>query len=1289
MHGNLSGTIMGIFFLEREIHQKISQTLQMISQWLQLDSAILLYWHQNQDEILQAEVLAQSPETNPETLKQSLHFFEIFHPDNDTTEYIINVKQWFNQNNFPQNFKYFNTLQSLIIHPITLGSHSFHVCLSRSTYDINYKIDTKLLEVFLENLSSFLNKSLPSNSPQPVQLASNELFHMIFNAVPEAISFHELPSHRTIAVNNAFLNYTGYQEDEVLNKTGRNLNLWFYESEREKYRELMEKDGFVQNFSAAFKFKNGEKRIGLISSKIVLFGGSLYLLVIIRDIQELITAQKALQSNEIKFKSIFNLLPDAICINNFDQKMTLTDVNQAFLQNFNDGKAIETSQKNILNEIWDMEGQKTKFLEYTANWQNIDNMQARLRFATGQSIEYLVSSKIIPIDGELNQLVLFKNIDDIIRMKKAIKMSEEKFRSIFNASPDAINITLLSSSQLVDVNDSFLELTKYTKAELIGHNILDFGFWHKPEQLQEYISRLESGQNVENLETVVKINGGVLVNVLISASLVELNGEIHILNITRNINELKMIQLGLRQSENRFRTIVEKSHASICIIDDNGCFSYTNPRSQFLFGYPSKEIIGKKFDLFIHPDDLDLVKTRFLARQAGEDVPEEYEFKIVIKGGDIREVEIRSSAYTDINGKTKTIAQLLDITDRNMVMKEKFLIQQRNNQYIKIAAFMLIAIDVDGKIELVNNKACEILGYSEKELLGENWIKKCVPKSHQTSAIRRFIEVSETKTGIFKRESMVLTSNGKERLISWQTTPLFNENNEFTGTLSSGEDITDKVNSMKILEQSRVIAIVWEYSESTNIHRVVYISNNVENILGYTAEELLANNPRYIDMIHPADMNHVVEEVNSFTRHTQQPNYSHEYYRLRCKNGDYIWVEDKTELVKDEKGKITHLNGLLIDVTEKKKSLEMIRESEERYRTIFNSNLDGIAIFNSDGKIVEVNEVLCQMYGYTRDEILNRKDHNELNIGSNLHIEQVKATLKLEQSVVSESVDTRKDGSTFHVNLKLHWIHYNYESHLLANIRDITDKKMDELTLLDAKNKAEESDQLKSSFLANMSHEIRTPMNSILGFASLLEEEDLDEDEKGVFVSRIKSNGQLLLNLLNDIVDISKIEANQIAFYPTDIHIIRFLNTVKDRFDLLAQTKKVNLNYTIPDEYNSLIFIADSNRLMQVITNLISNSLKFTAENGNVQFGLLPKTDQDYLVFFVKDNGIGIPQSEFDHIFTRFRQAHKMTHTDYGGTGLGLSISQGLIHNMGGHIWFESEEHVGTRFFFSLPLQKD
>ncbi len=237
-----------------------------------------------------------------------------------------------------------------------------------------------------------------------------------------------------------------------------------------------------------------------------------------------------------------------------------------------------------------------------------------------------------------------------------------------------------------------------------------------------------------------------------------------------------------------------------------------------------------------------------------------------------------------------------------------------------------------------------------------------------------------------------------------------------------------------------------------------------------------------------------------------------------------------------------------------------------------------------------------------------------------------------------------------------------------------------------AKHKAEEADKLKSAFLANMSHEIRTPMNAILGFSELIIRENINQEKKQLYADYIRSNGKLLLTLIDDIIELSKIEAGiyNIRRQPVD------LNKLFDEIhhDALAEKKRLkrdiaiirDVNIDTPIEH----IIADGNRLKQVLLNLISNAIKFTPK-GNITMGYRIPNNAT-IEFFVCDTGIGIPKTMHTIIFERFRQVDDSAQRQYGGTGLGLAISKKLVELMGGKIWVESDEGKGSCFRFSLPL---
>lgn len=273
-------------------------------------------------------------------------------------------------------------------------------------------------------------------------------------------------------------------------------------------------------------------------------------------------------------------------------------------------------------------------------------------------------------------------------------------------------------------------------------------------------------------------------------------------------------------------------------------------------------------------------------------------------------------------------------------------------------------------------------------------------------------------------------------------------------------------------------------------------------------------------------------------------------------------------------------------------------------------------------------------------------------------------------------------------------IHYNEarfvpidNEHLLTLVRDITDNKLVEKELISAKEKAQESDRLKSAFLANMSHEIRTPMHAILGFSKLLEDESITQADKLNFISIINRSGEELLTLINDIIDISKIDSNLLEISKSTFNLNHLIDNLMITFESEKQRlDKSDIKFVLEKglENKYALIVSDKIRLTQVINNLISNALKFTLK-GTIKFGY--RHDGKYLMFYVEDTGKGIAEENLSLIFERFRQEDESNERNYGGAGLGLPISKGFIELLGGKIWVESEEGKGSKFFFTLPYE--
>ena len=375
----------------------------------------------------------------------------------------------------------------------------------------------------------------------------------------------------------------------------------------------------------------------------------------------------------------------------------------------------------------------------------------------------------------------------------------------------------------------------------------------------------------------------------------------------------------------------------------------------------------------------------------------------------------------------------------------------------------------------------------------------------------------------------------------------------------------------------------------------------------------------------------------------------------------------------------------------KRKVLEnILRESEKRFRIMFELSPVGIILIDAKGTIIEVNSSFCKTLGYNSNELLNRNIRLFTSPGNEAAIEKHVAEILSGKTLIHEVTDIRKDGTYCEIALyETMIILPDGNQGILSVSNDITERKKIYQELIASKERAEESDKLKSAFLANISHELRTPLNAIIGFSTLIAESG--EDQETVTNSKIILNsGNHLLGLVEDILDISMIETGQLKTSYENVRLASVLNEVRDiiKGEILKANKTgIEFVLNIDPGAEELIIKTDRGRLMQVLINLLKNALKFTNE-GQVAFGYnrIIKDDKEFLKFYVKDSGIGIDKKYHEIIFNIFRQIDD-THTrKYGGTGIGLSIAKRIVEMFGGEIWVESEPGKGSVFYFSIPL---
>lgn len=384
-----------------------------------------------------------------------------------------------------------------------------------------------------------------------------------------------------------------------------------------------------------------------------------------------------------------------------------------------------------------------------------------------------------------------------------------------------------------------------------------------------------------------------------------------------------------------------------------------------------------------------------------------------------------------------------------------------------------------------------------------------------------------------------------------------------------------------------------------------------------------------------------------------------------------------------------------------------LRESEKKFRTLFETMEQGVVYQNHRGEIIELNPAAEKILGMNTEQLKNRTSadprwksiHED---GTNFPGEEHPATVAL---VTGQNVNDVVMG-IFHPKVNdYRWIivsatpqfHENEPKpyQVFTTFTDITELKqiqealqVQNLELKAAKEKAEESDRLKSAFMANMSHEIRTPMNGILGFADLLKSPNLSGESQQKYIEIIEMSGRRMLDIINDLIDISKIESGQVEVKKQLFSITELMDELLEFFTPEARNRGINLDYVIRLQGHSANIETDRTKLSQIIINLIKNALKFTSRNGSIEFGCSVLNDQ-YLNFYVKDNGMGIRKELQRKIFDRFRQGDTSNLEIHEGVGLGLSITKALVEMLGGEIGLESEPEKGSIFFFTLPYRTD
>ncbi|SDC00225.1 PAS domain S-box protein [Williamwhitmania taraxaci] len=793
-------------------------------------------------------------------------------------------------------------------------------------------------------------------------------------------------------------------------------------------------------------------------------------------------------------------------------------------------------------------------------------------------------------------------------------------------------------------------------------------------------------------------------------------------NLFLNQEQRIKSEQDLVSSQNSYENLVENVKSVIIKLNKEAQVIFINNHGIEIFGFETNELMDKMpLDTFIEKED---PAAKYFS-PLGCSLIQVHESITVegvshTKSGDKLFLIWTFTAYTTDDGTDEILCIGNNVTSLKGIQNALRESKQILKNIMDNTKDFICQIDNEGNHLFVNRSYTTGLGYAPDDLIGKPIIDFVHPED-------RAIVIDSFKSVLMKKDNYLLTfrfrnANGEYTWIESIATTTYDSDGNVTGAVASSRDIAERMEQQKALEYSelRYKALLFAIPDILFVQSMdgfyldVHCSDPSKLLL--PTEEFLGKH--YSDVLPQYIIEKFEEKFELIKKKSQVELFE---YSTEHNSSVLYFVARIAPFGKDK------FITIIRDITDRKTAETQVKIEEEKYRLLAENSSD--VIWRMDAatqKITYVSPSVFKLRGYTPEEAMAQTLEESMDKES---FQQIQSELpgrihdfitgkEGARTSITQIQQSCKDGSWKWVEIATNIVtnEKGEISEIIGVSRDITLRKKDQFELLEneqqlkqqneeylsineelnesnttiqaineeltlAKEKAEESDRLKSAFLANMSHEIRTPMNGILGFADLLRRPNLSSEKSAKYIDIINTNGHQLLSIINDIIDISKIEAKLIHVEQHPVNIGDLTNALNDQFKPLAKAK--GISFDAVNQFNTTtVVLTDEVKLKQIIFNLIGNALKFT-HSGNIKVSVI-KADAN-LLFSIKDTGIGIPKSHHELIFERFRQVETTITQQYGGTGLGLSISRSLVELLGGNIWLESKEGEGSNFIFSIP----
>jgi len=752
--------------------------------------------------------------------------------------------------------------------------------------------------------------------------------------------------------------------------------------------------------------------------------------------------------------------------------------------------------------------------------------------------------------------------------------------------------------------------------------------------------------------------------------------------------------------------VLDNAGALVVVLDHDGRIRRFNKASEKLSGFSFAEVEGKyPWDILLPPEDADTIRRyafEALARNPRA-VAGRYTNRWVSRSGECYLIEWSNTLLCNSDGKMEFMVSLgTDVTERSRIEQQ---LQEQANIIDQIHD-AVVATDLDGVVTSWNKGAERMFGYAANEMLGRPIA--CVYPPDQLAVLQHEVIAPLKAKGAHVAEVIMQRKNGERFNGHLALSLRYDAERRPVGMIGYTMDVTEQKRVEQALRRSEtrlreneermrlVIEAtddgIWDWNPVTHED---YLSPRWKAILGYRDDELPNLDSTFFGLIHPDDRAGVSESVQ---RHFEEGAAYNMEVRMQHKDGGYRWIHSQGEALRDAKGRPVRMVGTITDITDRKRVDEELRQ----FKTTLDQTVDCVFMFDpATLRFFYANQGAINQVGYRTEELMSMTPVDLKPDFDESRFRGVIAPLLVgrSSSTYFETRHRHKDGHDVPVEIFLQYVAPAGEPpRFVAVVRDVTERKKvegelaghrehleelvrDRTTALEAaKNEAERANAAKSEFLSRMSHELRTPMNAILGFAQILQLEPIGAEPVS-FVDEIRRAGDHLLELINELLDLSRIEAGKMEVVLQAVPMFKAVNDSVQTVRTLLTQKNITLRNHCRDQ---AVVLADPTRLRQILLNLLSNAVKYNRDGGSIDIDCHP-VDGERLRLSVSDTGPGIAPEKIAHLFTPFeRLGAEFSAID--GTGIGLALARQLTELMGGIMGVDSSPGRGSTFWLELPV---